>query len=188
MSRTARVASGVIGGVNAPPVRMPVVASGSARPLQTAVLGTMWCMGGEEGCRGERAERASGVPRACAGERDAYPSSSERYPGLCGMPHARGPISSRSGYLAMRRQCRWKRMIVSEAYPVEWGESAASEYSAHHTRSRRDDRRGSAGPRGRAATLTSAASPACRRLSWLGHNFRRDRGRRHVLSIDHNTQ
>ena len=124
--------------------------------------------GGEEGCRGERAERASGVPRACAGERDAYPSSSERYPSLCGMPHARGPISSRSGYLAMRRQCRWKRMIVNEAYPVEWGESAASEYSAHHTRSRRDDRRGSAGPRGRAATLTSAASPACRRQGWLG--------------------
>ena len=186
----------MIGGVSAPPVRMPVVASGSARPLQTAVLGTMCpcgagAGGGVQRCRGERAERASGVPRACAGERDAYPSSSERYPGLCGMPHARGPISSRSGYLAMRRQCRWKRMIVSEAYPVEWGESAASEYSAHHTRSRRDDRRGSAGPRGRAATLTSAASPACRRLGWLwlvGGACGRDRGRRHVLSIDHNSQ
>ena len=118
MSRTARVASGVIGGVNAPPVRMPVVASGSTRPLQTAVLGTMWCRGGEEGCRGERAERASGAPRACAGERDAFPSSSERYPSLRGMPQARGPISSRSGYLAMRHECRWKRMIVSEAYPA----------------------------------------------------------------------
>ena len=49
MSRTARVASGVIGGVNAPPVRMPVVASGSARPLQTAYLAPYGARAGRRG-------------------------------------------------------------------------------------------------------------------------------------------